>query len=645
MCGISGFLSKSNNAILSERDFNIFNNTLKHRGPDGSGVYSDVEAKLFLGHRRLSILDLSENANQPYISEDKNYVLVFNGEIFNFLEIREKLVNRGVHFSSESDTEVLLKLLIHFGTDGLHELNGMWAFALWNKKDRKLILCRDRYGIKPLFFSNTNDFFAFSSETISFKHLKGWVRTINPQNVSFQLNNFASLESRGETLFNNIYQVQPGCLLVIQDKLVGSQIKWWNTTDYIRPYLHSFDQAVNEFTELLTDSIKIRLRSDVPIATALSGGLDSSSVYSIIRYLFRNEKSIERLPSNWQQAFTVSFPNTSLDEIDNAKIVVANTDLHNIIIPDIKNLPHELTKSLTKFDNFYLTPIEVISMVYKSMSDNGFKVSLDGHGVDELMFGYTSQIKECINIAQRISNQDNFYTFRDIYAGFELSDGLDVCNYRNDISGRLKSALRKSKLLSKLLVKRNRLNWSKSVQWDPWLKPEFHESYSRYSNFQSDDIDDPYLNLLYNDFHSGLLPVLLRNFDRASMNYGVEIRMPFLDHRIVNFIYSLPADYLAGSGFTKRLLRSSMEGKLDDRIRLNKRKMSLQAPLNYWMNDLKEMFLDEFNSVHFLNSDIWDGHLIKNETEKIYYDNNFFPTQDTPSKIWTYYNASIIINN
>jgi asparagine synthase (glutamine-hydrolysing) len=650
MCGITGIWYLENNISAKKAIFE-FNQAISHRGPDGEGYYSDENQNFALGHRRLAILDLSDLGKQPMSALDGRFQITYNGEVFNFLEIRKELENLGWKFQSDSDTEVILKAYIEWGKRAFFKFNGMWAFGIWDTQEGELLLCRDRFGIKPLFFVDSDNLFAFASETSAFKHLQGFKREANSEHFQAQLQNFGALESIGLTLFKRIYQLPAGHFLVKKANSPSKSTRWWNTKENLPTPPKNFGEQAGLFRNLFEDSCRLRLRSDVPIATALSGGLDSSSVYSMLQFGKANRADWERTPSNWQRAFCAIFPGTTMDELEFAKQVVNKYqgELSTIDALESSNLEGDILKSIQLFDNFYITPINVIAQIYQSMRSEGFVVSMDGHGVDEMLFGYNSDVLELYKTSMRLGDLVYAKEVAKCYIHLfpEAERKLAESHLKGILAGNktIQSFKKTIKgLFSKLPIQMKAHDDSLYCD-DLWLggynsSTKISSPYLQVEKLES----DPYSELMYRQFHSGILPVILRNFDRASMQHGVEIRMPFMDYRLVTFMMSLPLKAKLGEGFNKRIIREGMKGILPEPIRNRTFKMSIQAPMHIWLGGhLKSFSMDAIRSNSFLNSDIWDGKRIADEVEQKFRLNTW--DFQSSSKLWHYLNAYFLLNN
>lgn len=652
MCGIAGIWNLNEKCITDEA-LESFTNSIAHRGPDGFGFYKNEAKSLGLGHRRLSILDLTEKGKQPMSFSDDRYWITYNGEIFNFIELREELKQIGYSFISDSDTEIILAAYQKWGKDCLYKFNGMWAFAIWDNEEQNLFLARDRFGIKPLYYLNQpNEVFAFASETIAFKSLSGFKREIDNSNLTRALHNPYSLEGYGYTIFKNIYQILPGHYLNVKKGKSLQQIRWWNTLEHLVKVPESYDLQVEKFKEIFENACKIRMRSDVPIASALSGGLDSSAVYCMLHNIMQNDKDKSRMPDNWQRAFVTTFPGSDIDERPYAEQVVNFINGNaTYITQDYKELIQKSMQSSVMFDSVFQSPIFVANDIYNAMHNEGIKVSMDGHGVDEMLFGYPHLVKEAYLSAKELANNeyadDIAITYRDMLPISGQKEGYE--NLLNSFQVKHTSFAKKlydqlaPEILKKLYRKINqpkRINKIDSSQL--WLKNSPKEPLVSLSNKEVDlskltSVEQ----IIYDNFHTTVLPTILRNFDRASMQSGIEIRMPFMDWRLVTYVFSLPITSKIGKGFTKRILRDSIKNIIPEPIRQRKLKMGLGSPLPEWFSgEMKDWIYNIVNSPAFINSEVWNGKLISEFTNEKIKTKSW--TWGDCMSIWPYLDAYII---
>jgi asparagine synthase (glutamine-hydrolysing) len=635
MCGLAGimrFTSKEVNAVEIKK----LTDVIAHRGPDGEGCWIHPNKHIGLGHRRLSILDLSEQGSQPMHYADGALTLVFNGEIYNFLEIRHELRQKGYTFHSDSDTEVLLASYHYWGKDCLCHFNGFWAIALWDNRTQELWLARDRFGIKPLYyFYQQFEQLVFASETQQFKYVEGYQRQAEDAHLRYVLQNPWGLEGVGKTIFSQVEQVRPGHHLTIKFDGTLNNTQWWNTADELLEVPNDFDSQAKHFLVLFEDAIKLRLRSDVSIASALSGGLDSSAVYSTIHHVVSNHKNLYRMPKNWQRAFVAEFPGTEQDERRYAEQVLKHTrgtgDFFDM--NSSNDLADRLLHSIKSYDTVYSTPLFILDGVYGAMRSKGITVSMDGHGVDEMMYGYASNVSQALHFA---------------------SEQKDL-NYTNDLTDTYFSMLSPNQQLKKSKEFLNNGNSLIQKQWrrvKQKLQPTQHEP-DWFEPFDISSISLPSMPVpqhfnkaeaeLYTSFHYSVLPTILRNFDLGSMRNSIEIRMPFMDYRLVSYVFSLPMKSKLGGGFTKRILREAMKGILPEPIRIRKLKIGFNAPLQSWYrNELKTLLLDEVNSAAFLGSNLWNGKVIRDFTERSSKKNEW--SEVDSFRLWPIINAHLLFN-
>jgi len=635
MCGITGIITYGGGKV-DLGGLAKFNDALSHRGPDGCGLYISDDGRVGLGHRRLAILDLSENGKQPMSYLDGRYQITFNGEIYNFIELRKELLDCGYKFQSDSDTEVIMAAYDKWREKCLDKFNGMWAFAIWDNQKNNLFLARDRFGVKPLYyFFSSGVLFAFSSETVSFKYLDGFKKEIDEVNLTMALQNSFSLEGFGKTIYKNVKQILPGHYVNLDRDGNFCQKRWWNTRDHLVRAPLTYEEQVVKFKEIFFDACRIRMRSDVPLATALSGGLDSSSVYCAMQNLMRSNVDKVRIPKDWRKAFVAVFPGTSVDEAVYAKKVIDYTNgSATYIQPDYLNLVQELVNSTVMFDGIYLSPVLAGGEIYGGMRKEGIKISMDGHGVDEMLFGYSDMVASAHYDALLRGDKDYANDTLKIYLEMQLPENNSTARQTiSKNSDRLHLLARKlfrtapmAKKLYNFFLKKNKF---------PWL-------YSPQPLAGGRGVGPA--EAAFGIFHETTLPTILRNFDRASMQHGVEIRMPFMDWRLVAFIFSLPLKSRLGDGFTKRILRDNMKGIMPEEIRIRKLKIGLNAPMKEWFkNELKTYIYDEVSSKNFLSSNVWDGKKIKTFVEDKIEKKSW--TSEDCAVLWPYLNAHILMKN
>ena len=570
MCGICGVVGKK-----VEKDIAIkCINTLEHRGPDGMGIY--LEDDVMLAHRRLSILDLSDNGKQPMSYANERYWMTYNGEIYNFLELKVELSRKGYSFNSDSDTEVLLAAFVEWKEECLNKLNGMWAFAVWDKYEKKLFLCRDRFGVKPLFYTFLeNGSIAFASEM---KALLPLMASVEADESVFELFNHGQhYEMQEKCLIKGIKRFpaghfgwyHKGCLNIRQ---------WWHTLDHLIKVPQDYSDQVEMFKELFLDACRIRMRSDVTIGTALSGGLDSSATICAMARLAQNSGDM-RMNDNWQHAFVATFPGTGLDETVYAKQVTDYLGIESTYSPiGFEVSENEFLRQIYLFEELWNNPQVPMMQIYGKEREQGVLVSIDGHGADELFGGYDGDV-----------------LFAYLDAGLQKKSICEVGKAYIDFK---MDSTQMSELEFNKLCRSNYFNFvlkyhlRKLLNYHYWHSgSEKHPQWNKLDNLN---------HQLYIETHERILPTLLRNYDRDSMANGVEIRMPFMDYRIVSFAFSIGWNSKIRNGYTKSVIRDAIKDFVPSNIVWRKNKIGFCAPLLDWMKgNGREFFEDTLLSKEF----------------------------------------------
>lgn len=571
MCGIAGFFNAPN---YNRRDLEEMTAAIRHRGPDGDGHFYLSEQGLGLGHRRLSILDLTTDGAQPMTYEDSGVWIVFNGEIYNYLELRRELESIGYRFKTRTDSEVLLAAFLEWDLAALDRFNGMWAVAVADTRKRRFILAVDRFGVKPIFYRCEKNAVAFASEQKAFwaladRHPMHW----DLAGLRTALVSPGALESSGKTIFENVESLQGGQFLEITPQSFR-KARWWSTGDHLVEVPASLKAQAEQFKELFFDSCRLRLRSDVPIGTSLSGGLDSSAVAAVIGKL-RNEGGVSTrgvaLP---HKAFIHEFKGTVLDESNYAKIVTDQVGLEPVIISaNADDVAAGLDDGILGFESIYPGMLDSAARVYKTQREHGCFVSLDGHGADEMLGGYHNYTYAALRQAfphplkvnsylDQLKEQSGaFFSWRSLAVGLlggmvPSSAGGSGAFLLKRIAHPVLSALRQTPLMGGFYSPQE------------LVVPKHFDLVNR---------------ALYEDFHQKLLPRILRNFDLTSMAHGIEVRMPFMDYRLVTYAFSLPSESKIGNGYTKLIMREALDGVLPEQIRHRKLKLGFNSPLLEWL--------------------------------------------------------------
>lgn len=642
MCGIAGIWNLGNLPVDPET-LKRFTDSLQHRGPDGNGFYIDADNTIGLGHRRLAILDLSPSGRQPMSYAAERYWITFNGEIYNFLELRHELEAAGYTFQTQSDTEIILAAFDRWGPDCQQKFNGMWAFAIWDRREKTLFISRDRFAIKPLYYLSTSYQFAFASELKAFLHLDHFTAEPNDHNLTTVLYNAFSLEGTEETLVTGVKRLPGGhCLLVKPDEI--KVWRWWNTLEHLVSPPKTLQGQAEHFQELFFDACRLRLRSDVPVATCLSGGLDSSAVLCTLSAIDKSSTGRDRMTENWRRAFVATFPETLLDEYEYAKVAIQHAGaIPNYCAMSSGDALQDLEQIIYDFDDVYIGLPVTGWAIYRELRRNGITVSLDGHGADEMLGGYPRYANAWLNSPLRIigsprrawdlsvtlhnmqsegyarSSSPHKILWNSFRSAFQqtyrnLCRALFLSVYNSPIQAAYRYTLRPfMKRVQGMLA-----NTPAPAEASPWLMNTQERLFASREHYEENAIDElgAISAVLYRDFHFTVLPTILRNFDRCSMSHGVEVRMPFMDWRLVCFVFSLRDESKIGQGYTKLVLREAMKGIIPEPLRTRTSKVGFNSPMPEWFNGpMKEWIRDLVSSPDFLESDVWNGRAIQSFAE------------------------------
>lgn len=611
MCGIVGVWN-FNSQPVNPDELNRFTDTLAHRGPDGRGTFFDENIHLGFGHRRLSILDISDAAHQPMSYAQDRYWITYNGEIYNFIELKHELEQLGYQFNTSSDTEVILASYDRWGEECQLHFNGMWAFAIWDKQERKLFISRDRFGVKPLFYCYDGNHFAFASEMKAFLALEWCNLDFDEEIIATALTNHLIVEGLERSFLKNINKLLGGHCLIVRENQAPEIIRWWNTLDHLEEIPSSYKDQVSRFRELFLDACRIRMRSDVSLGCSLSGGLDSSSVLCGIKYIRNCDRNGERLAANWQKAFVATYPGTLQDERYYADEVIHHTGVTPVYC---EISPSDINNIFKKYIYYYEDITEVWIgpwIVYRTQRENNVFVTLDGHGGDELLGGYQQYIYSLlIESLIQIPRWGQAKQYFDIYIGFYTKNkrAFNLCiagisKIKKYIFNHMSTYCLE---ITRSLMGEKRNSWL-LVTPCTFSTPPYNQDNKLLEKH------DRLFNELYCDFHYFNLPVNLKDYDRLSMAHGVEVRSPFLDWRLVCYTFSLPSDSKIGEGLTKRILRDAMKGILPESIRSRTTKLGFGDPKDDWIfKKYTHFIINTIASKEFLESPIWDGRQISRD--------------------------------
>ncbi len=563
MCGIVGVLAFDRSAAVSREQLARMTDTLAHRGPDGQGHYISEEGQLGLGHRRLSILDLSEQGAQPMkLYNTDRYVLTFNGEIYNYVEIREVLKRQGYSFHTQTDTEVLLRLYAIKGEACLEDIDGMFAFAIWDTQKKTLFCARDRFGEKPFYYTANKGEFAFASEMKALFAL-GQSVNVNEQRV-FDYLHYGFVVDRFDTntsFYRDIFELEPSHYMLISENGDFIKKRYWNI-DLSQNSNLSLDQATEQFTALFDESVKTRLRSDVPVGSSLSGGLDSSSIVATIDKIKTDQQK--------QMTFSARFKNHPKDEGEYIKALSEHVGVSgHMVWPDADSFVGNIQKHFYFQEEPYQhSSVFAQHEVMRIANENDVTVLLDGQGADEILGGYHgffwTFLKE-LWLTDPANYHRQKHLLQEQYAkSFEFSF-TKRWSYRYPGLTKILGSLRKKK--------------NNHASNDHLTQAFFNDHYRSYKPMVPERLRET----LFTSCTTSSLPKLLRYGDRNSMAHSREVRLPFLYHKLVEFLFTLPPDLLINAGWTKYILRESMKERLPDKITWRKDKVGYEPPQAQWM--------------------------------------------------------------
>jgi asparagine synthase (glutamine-hydrolysing) len=563
MCGIAGYIGKKT------IDKSAIDNTLhlmKNRGPDFQDwrSFGVIDTNIYLLHSRLSIIDLDERSNQPF--SFNGATLVFNGEIYNYIEVRNKLKKQGHTFTTNSDTEVLLKAYLEYGEDCVQHFNGMWAFAIWDENNNKLFLSRDRFAEKPLYYIQDNDGFYFASEIKAIQSLRQKQLQVNYDHLKrYLVYGYKFLHKTSQTFFHNLHEIKFSSNATLDCNNNFIQTKYWKPERNIKEM--TLDQAVEGSRHYLLESVKLRLRADVPLAFCLSGGVDSASLTSIAKKEFNYDVS----------TFSIIDSDERYNEYDNMQATIDDIECKSSMVHlNYKNTLERLEDLVAYHDS----PVSTItylthSMLSEQISELGYKVSISGTGADELFTGYYDHFNLHL---YEMRNHPQFNKY--------LKDWQDY-------TGKLvqNPYLKNPKLYfdDQSIRAHNHLDSNKFASY---LKKEYSIEITETSY-----TDSLLRNRMLNELFHEATPVSLREDDMNSMKYSIENRSPFLDVNLFDFTNSIPNEHLIQNGYGKYVLREAMNGILNDQVRLDRRKKGFNASINSLFD-----FSDKSTRDYFLDS-------------------------------------------
>ncbi|HNA47640.1 MAG TPA: asparagine synthase (glutamine-hydrolyzing) [Nitrospira sp.] len=545
--------------------------SLLHRGPDDGGIYMD--GAVGMGFRRLSILDLSEAGHQPMVSQDGQYVLVFNGEIFNYVELRDELRKLGHQFRSSGDSEVLLAAYREWGRECLPKLNGMWAFVIYDRRHRRLFGSRDRFGVKPLYYSRDHTVIQFASE-IKALRASGYQRVGINWRIASRFLLEGRLDSHNETFYDGIEQIPPGSGFEVG--LDGAWHQWTFWTLDALPKTIAPDPAAT-FGDLFEDSVRIRMRSDVPVGVCLSGGLDSTAI--ICAAARHRDESAGTQPESLQAFCYMA------KEFDESKYIADTLLQTHAQLRQLETSPAELWNDVRKVLWFQDEPVHTMTAVvgYQLMrlaASQGIRVVLNGQGADETIGGYSSYFQDYwVSLLQQGR----------VGAAWQAVKAYTEAHGGNS---RARMTAAASRCISWEMYKIGSYRtWAQArrqarIRQNPWFSGDLTK------HFISEDTPPSSAALstaLKQSVISAPLPLYLRIEDRNSMAHSVEARLPFLDYRLVSFVCGLSDEWKVRGPWNKYVLREGMKGRIPESVRSRVDKMGFPTASKKWFaHDLYE---------------------------------------------------------
>ncbi len=574
MCGIAAIYGYSDSSESRKKTLVNMIASLEHRGPDGWGYY--ISPDIALGQARLSIVDV-KGGHQPMISDD--HIIIFNGEIFNYIELRAELEQKNVKFSTTSDTEVLLKAFEVYGLSCFEKLNGQFSVLIWNKKTKDLVVARDRFGIRPLYILDFHSKFYFASELKAFDQVENYQREYHAQNLfahGLLWNTFGD-----DTIYQNIRSLPGGHFAIYKNGVLHEEKCYYELGTTLTSKYSSYNEAEEAFKEIMDDAVQIQLRSDVPVGAYLSGGIDSSVILHLI-----NKHAINKF-----KTFSITFADKEYDEseyqLDMAKSI--NSEHHSIEIT-YKSIDQYLPEAVYHFERpvFRTAPVPLY-LLSKLVRENDVKVVLTGEGADEILWGYDSYkeikllnfwskypdskirpqlIKKLYPHLNHYNDEKQFGMMKMFYEGF-----LD--NINNDFAS-LNIRIHNNQILQNYFNKEHLVSFDKDSLLNE-MRPLFPKNFDKFNILQKNQ----YLEM--KTLLSGYL--LSSQGDRMSLANSVEGRYPFLDHRVVDMLFSMKENYKLNGFNQKYILKKSYEQNIPSSI-INRPKRPYMAP------DLKSFFIN-----------------------------------------------------
>lgn len=552
--------------------------SMSHRGPDDRGCVvlaydnRNNSGHIVFGHRRLKIIDLTSGGHQPMFSQNRELCIIYNGEVYNYLELKDELSGKGYKFKTTSDTEIILKSYEEWGTECFRKFNGMWAIAIFDKERRKVILSRDRFGKKPLYYYKNANEFVFASEIKALLRYPGIKKSPNYGKIFRYLStNYRYVDIDNESYFENIFQVPKSSFLEINENLDSNITQYWKLNIDESRNDKDEREVVRQFKDLLIDSVRLRLRSDVPVGCMLSGGLDSTSIACIAYKILKQPIiTFSGITGDKKKVYDESdYINKVIKDID--------ADFH-YIRPD----PANIFTTVNEMLGFHDEPVCTVTwyslyLIAKKVRNENTPVLLNGHGGDELTAGYWDYFHyNFYDLKNKKLNGDLRHEIED-WKHNHGRDPSEISKYEDYIT-----RLRRGRIPAK----------SRFADYSDIFHDEIIEKYAK--DIKLEQPGASMLNKrLYSDLMYETIPPALRAEDRNTMAYSIESRSPWLDYRLAEYCFSLPAKYKIRNGLGKWIVRESMKGILPEEVRMRKDKSGFIAPADEWFRTTNKNQLND----------------------------------------------------
>jgi asparagine synthase (glutamine-hydrolysing) len=598
MCGILGILKL--NGDLDAADYGLPNRSdiLAHRGPDDHGYYLDDQ--IFMGHRRLSIIDLN-TGKQPIFNEDETVCIVFNGEIYNFFEIRTELTNAGHIFRTNTDTEAIIHAYEQWGTDCLKRLRGMFTFALWDRTKKSLFIARDRLGIKPLFYCIHGDTFYFASEIKGILQYNDIPRSLDYSALASYFN-FAYIPNP-ITIFRHIKKLPPGFYLEIKNATVRTKQYW--DVQFIPDRSRTEKYFIDEFRQLLEESVRLRLVSDVPIGAFLSGGVDSGAIVAMMAKTA--DEAVRTLSIGFGGDVGGYFDERSIAREVSERYHTRHTETE--VVPDVSSI---FDKVVGAFDEPFADPTTIPSYYLYQQARRQVTVALSGLGGDEMFGGYERYLGYRLSlIYNRLPFRIRENLIRHIVERIpERTDGHYTINHLKRFvrSASLQDDKRYVGFISMLANK----GYQNLFEGDLKINRYTDNAEALFlDHFNASAATDPVDKVFYTDIKTYLCEDILACTDRLSMHHSLEVRVPFVDHKVVEFCATIPWEMKIKWGQKKYLLRKAVGLYLPKSV-IAHRKQGFIGPMTRWLQtDLKQQMLDILSDENLSKHNLFNPEVVR----------------------------------